>query len=290
MVVCQDLDLDVPRGQDEPFQEEGVVAERAGRDPARGNQGGLEVLGPFHDVHALAAAAGRGLDQQREADAGRGLDQLRVRHAGFGDARDHRDPVAGDVVLGTDLVAHDIKRFDAGADERDAGLFQGAGEVDVLAEEPVARVHGLGPGILAGLDDGLDLQVALGGGNRADPDGDVGLAHVPGAGVGVGIDGDRTDAEVAQGPDDAAGDLAAVGDKHGAEQRLGGGKRSESTKKESWLAHIRKRPKESPAAGCGRRRRAPVPGRCGCPRGRSRRHPRGGRWSSRGCPGPRTAG
>ncbi len=185
--------------QDEPFQEEGVVAEGAGRDPAGGGQGGRQLLGALDDVHALAAAAGGGLDQQREADAGRGLDQLRVRHARLGDARDHGDAVAGDVVLGADLVAHDVEGFDAGADERDPGLLQGAGEVDVLAQEAVARVHGLGAGVAAGLDDGLDLQVALGRGGGADPHGDVGFAHVPGAGVGVGVDGDRTDAEARAG-------------------------------------------------------------------------------------------
>ena len=190
VVVRQDLDLDVPRGEHEPFQEQGVVTEGAGGDPAGGGQGGLEVLGAFDDVHALAAAAGGGLDQERVPDAGRCLDELRVSHPGFGDARDHRDAVAGDVVFGADLVAHDVEGFDAGADERDAGLFQGAGEVDVLAQEAVAGVHGLSTRVAAGLDDGLDLQVALGGGRRADPDGDVGLPHVPGAGVGVGIHGD----------------------------------------------------------------------------------------------------
>ncbi len=177
--------------------------------------------GAFHDVHALAAAAGGGLDQQREADAGRGLDQLRVRHAGFGDARDHGDAVAGDVVLGADLVAHHVEGFDAGADERDPGFLQRTGEVDVLAEEAVAGVHGFGAGVAAGLEDGFDLEVALGCGRGADPDGDVGLAHVAGSGVGVGIDRHRTDAQGAQRPDHAAGDLAAVGDEHGAEEGLG---------------------------------------------------------------------
>ena len=137
---------------------------------------------------------------------------------GFGDARDHGNAVAGDVVLGADLVAHDVEGFDAGADEGDARRFQGAGEVDVLAQEAVAGVHGLGAGVAAGLDDRLDLQVALGRGGGADPHGDVGFAHVPGAGVGVGVDGDRADAQGAQGADDAAGDLAAVGDEDGAEE------------------------------------------------------------------------
>src|SRR6476469_6949155 len=125
VVVREDLHLDVPRGGDEPFQEQRVVAEGAGGDPAGRGQGGLQVLGTFDNVHALPAAAGGGLDQERVADAGRGLDELRVAHDGFGDARDHGDAVAGDVVLGADLVAHDVEGFDAGADERDAGLLQG---------------------------------------------------------------------------------------------------------------------------------------------------------------------
>jgi len=40
----------------------------------------------------------------------------------------------------------------------------------------------------------------------------VGLAHMQGVAVGVGIDGDGGDAELFRRPDDAAGDLAAIGD------------------------------------------------------------------------------
>ncbi len=76
VVVSQDLHFDVPRGEHEPFQEEGVVAEGAGCDPAGGGQRGFQFLGALHDVHALAAAAGGGFDQEREADPGGGLDQL----------------------------------------------------------------------------------------------------------------------------------------------------------------------------------------------------------------------
>jgi hypothetical protein len=72
-------------------------------------------------------------------------------------------------------------------------------------------VHGLRAGRLRGGDDGVGGEVAL------DPDGLVGLADVAGARVGVGVDGDRPDAEVGEGPAHSDGDLAAVGDQHSGE-------------------------------------------------------------------------
>ncbi len=194
------------------------------------------------------------------------------------------------MVLGPDLVPHDVQGFDAGADEGDACGFERAGKVDVLAEEAVAGVYGLGAGVAAGPDDGTDVQVAFRGGCRADPHGTVGFAHVPGAGIGIAVDGHGRDAERTQGADHAAGDLPAVGHEDRLEQRLMlragwyGGRRNGHDGLTSGTGRRR-----SPAAGCGRRRRAPIPGRCGCQRGRSRRRPRGGRWNSTGCPGPRTA-
>jgi hypothetical protein len=87
-----------------------------------------EVFGPFHHVHALAAAAGGGFDEQREADVLGGGGQLLVAQAGFGDARDHGDAVSDHVVLGTDLVSHHVDGLHVRADEGDAGGFKGAGE------------------------------------------------------------------------------------------------------------------------------------------------------------------
>ncbi len=40
----------------------------------------------------------------------------------------------------------------------------------------------------------------------------VGLLHVQGVAVGVGVDGDRLDAQLGAGADDAHGDFATVGD------------------------------------------------------------------------------
>ena len=70
----------------------------------------------------------------------------------------------------------------------------------------------LRPRALGGVEDGFRPQVALAGRGRADMDGLVGHLDMQRLGVRVGIDRDRADAEQAGGADDAAGDLAAVGD------------------------------------------------------------------------------
>ena len=86
------------------------------------------------------------------------------------------------------------------------------GERLALREEPVARMHRLGAGLLAGLDDLLDDQIRLR--RRRRPDGHrlVRHLHVQRVAVGLRVDRHRADAELARAFDDAAGDLAAVGD------------------------------------------------------------------------------
>ena len=66
--VGEHLHLDMARPLDQPLEQHPVVAERGlGLAPA-GGQRVEEVLGIVDPAHALAAAAGHGLDQQREAD------------------------------------------------------------------------------------------------------------------------------------------------------------------------------------------------------------------------------
>ncbi len=71
VAIEQDLDLDVARADDEVFEDEPVVVEGGCRlASGRGDRVG-ERLGATDRAHALAAAAGRGLDQQRKADRAR---------------------------------------------------------------------------------------------------------------------------------------------------------------------------------------------------------------------------
>ena len=61
------------------------------------------------------------------------------------------------------------------------------------------------------------VEIGLPGRGGADQHRLVGLAHVQGVGVGLGIDGDGAQAHAAGGAEHAAGDLAAIGDQDGFE-------------------------------------------------------------------------
>jgi hypothetical protein len=106
---------------------------------------------------------------------------------GFVPARDGADLGLASQLLGGDLVAHGRDAVVLGADEGDAFFLHAPGEVLVLAEEAVARVHGLRAGALAGGDDLVGHQIALAAGRRADADRLVGQFHMAGVAVGLGV-------------------------------------------------------------------------------------------------------
>jgi len=211
--VGQHLDLDVPRAGDQPLDEQRVIAERAPRLAASGGDGSLEVLGPVHLVHALAAAARAGLEQHRVADLSDGRDQLGVGEPGAVGAGDDRHAGLGDGLLGADLVAHGLDGRGGRTDERDPRGGARCGERGVLGEEAVSGVDRLGAGGAGSVEHVVDREVA------ADADGDVGGDDVRRARVGVGVDGDAADTEPAQRAQHAHGDLPAVGDEHGGEHQ-----------------------------------------------------------------------
>ena len=76
----------------------------------------------------------------------------------------------------------------------------------------------LGAGTPRRLEQPLDDEIALGGGWRADEVRLVGDAGVQSAAVGLGVDGNRPDAELAERAEDAHGDLAPVRHEHARER------------------------------------------------------------------------
>jgi len=229
--IGEDLHLDVPGGGEVALQEQRIVAEaRRGLAP-----GGRERVGEMNrvldHVHALAAATRRGLDEQGIADLRCRGDEVGVGEAGAGDPRHGRHGAFGDGEFGGDLVAHGPDRVGARPDEHDPRVGARLREGGVLGEEPVARVDRLCACRPGRVQHGVDAQVALRCGGGTEADGDVGERDMTGTGVGVAVDGDGADPEPAQRGDDAAGDLAAVGDEDGVEHRV------------LWhLTHIRKTP------------------------------------------------
>ena len=80
--VAEHLDLDVARPEDRLLEVDGVVAEGALGLALRALVGGHELLLVVDEAHALAAAAGRGLEHDREADLLRALERrLRRRES-----------------------------------------------------------------------------------------------------------------------------------------------------------------------------------------------------------------
>ena len=99
------------------------------------------------------------------------------------------------------------------ADERQPGVARRPrAKLGVLGEEAVAGMDGVGAARARGVEQRLDVQIALARRRRADRDRLVGEPHVRRVGVGLGVDRDGRDAHRAAGADDAHGDLAAVGD------------------------------------------------------------------------------
>ena len=71
VAVEQDLDLDVPGALEEPLEDEPVVVEGGLRLASGGGEFGREAVGEADGAHALATAAGRRLDQQRDSRSAR---------------------------------------------------------------------------------------------------------------------------------------------------------------------------------------------------------------------------
>ena len=174
----------------------------------------------MRDPHALAAAAGGGLDHHRIADLVGDLHRVLVVLDDAEIARHGRDVGLGGRLLGFDLVAHRGDRAGVGADEDDAGLGQRPREGLALGQEAVAGMHRLGAGLAAGLDDLVDHQIAFGRRRRPDQHGLVGHLDMQRVAVGFGIDRDGLDPHAARGLDDPAGDLAAIGDQNSFEHVL----------------------------------------------------------------------
>ncbi|MPL82810.1 hypothetical protein SDC9_28759 [bioreactor metagenome] len=212
VLVAEHLDLDVARLGHELLDEDAVVAEARRGLVLRAFKAFAGFLLVPGDAHALAAAAGRSLDHHRIADLVRDLH----RFLGVGDqphvARNRRDARFLGQLLRGDLVAHRLDRGRRRPDEDDAFLLQRLGELHVLGQEAVARMHRLGAGLADRVHDLVDHDIGLVRRRRADMHRLVSHLHVQRVRIGVGIDGDRLDPHLARRLDHAAGDLAAVCD------------------------------------------------------------------------------
>jgi len=113
--------------------------------------------------------------------------------------------------FGGDFVAHGGDGVVLRADEDQPFFLDAAGELLVFGQETVARVNGLGSRGLGRGNDFVGDQVALAAGGRPEQHGLVGQTDMAGFTIRLGVHRDGGDAHLPRGSDDAAGDLAAVG-------------------------------------------------------------------------------
>ncbi len=142
VLVAEQLHFDVTGAGDVFFQENIGDAEGGAGLAAGLVERIVELVGAGGDAHAASAAAHRRLDHHREAQLRRQLMGLLVGLDGRAAGQDRHVGLLSDVA-GHDLVAELFEDLDARADEDDAGLFAGAGEVGVLGQKAVARMNGI---------------------------------------------------------------------------------------------------------------------------------------------------
>lgn len=198
------------RAQHELLKINIAVAESSLRLVLGGHELRFEVGGIMHFAHALAAAAGRRLD---ENGVSHGLGERTRLFDGFDDAvgtGNGGDAAMLHGVARGGFVAHRIDAVGRRADEDDAVVGARTGEVGILGEEAVSGMDRLCARVDRGRDDGRHDQVALVGGSRTDADLLVGIAHRIRVGVLSGVHRNGLDAHFLAGAHDAQGNLAAI--------------------------------------------------------------------------------
>jgi hypothetical protein len=222
--VGEDLELDVAGLLDVFFEINRAVAEGffglVAGDVVFLREGDVVV----RDAHAAAAAAGDGFDDDRIADLAGDLDGLGLGGDWSVGAGDGGDLGFFDGILGDRFVAHHLDRLRLGADELDVTGLALGGEFGVFGKEAVARVDGVDVGDLGGGDDAVRAEIGIRTFGAADANGFVGKLHVKRLGIGLGVNSEGLDAELATGANDSESDFAAVGDEdlldHGSKNEL----------------------------------------------------------------------
>jgi hypothetical protein len=103
-------------------------------------------------------------------------------------------------------------------DEDKTGPGAGLRERGVLREKAVAGMDGVRARELCGRQQGIDIQITVLCWRRPDADSLIGLPPMQRIGIRIAVDRDRAIAESSGRADDAAGDLAAIGDQDFAER------------------------------------------------------------------------
>ena len=223
--VAEQLHLDVARRPDLALQVDRAIAECGQRLRRSGRQRGRQVLGATSTRRMprppppAAALTSNGKPTASAAATTAAASSGRSTAAGSNVPGTTGTPASSRRPARRELVAEGGDRVGRRADEGEPGVDHRPRERRALRQEAVAGVDRLGARRERRLDDRVGAQVALRRRRRTQPHRGVGRPDMGRIGVGVGVDRDGLDAQLATGADDAEGDLAAVGDEDPRERR-----------------------------------------------------------------------
>ncbi len=215
--IAEQLNLDVTGPWEQALEIDSRITEGRARLGAGSAERAEQPARILDDAHALAAAAGDGLDHQRVADICGDCSELllsRVRPQGCLRSRHDRHPRAHGSAPRFGLAPHHLDRPGSRPDERQPRIDAGPGKRRILGEEAVPGMNGISVRAPCRVENGADVQVAPHRLVGSDVLRTIGLHHVPGGTVAVRVDGDGGKAHFTARADHPHGNLAAIGDEH----------------------------------------------------------------------------
>ena len=135
------------------------------------------------NLHAAAAAAGSGLEDDRKANLARQSFGFFVGANAAVRPRHGRDAKFNGGAFGGDLVAHQADVLGPRTDKLHVVVGENFGKARILGEKAVARMNSIGAGDLAGREQSRNVEIAVLGGRRADADALVGEPHMHGVSI-----------------------------------------------------------------------------------------------------------
>ena len=219
MRVGHHLDLDVPRILDVLLDVDRTVAKPGLALALSGLEQTLGLRRLVHDLETTTTTTGRSLERNRPAVLLAQLDDADGVRDLLGRARHDRHTGIGHQDARVDLRTHRVDGARRRADPDQASLLNRSRKRRALGQKAVARMDRLRTRALGCVDQLGDIEVALARRGGAKQHGLVGVAHVRCTSIGLGVDGDRLDAELAAGTKDADGNLATVGNQDAIKRR-----------------------------------------------------------------------
>ena len=170
LAVAEDLDLDVAGPLEMAFEIDLRAAEERGRLVLRYRQHPGELGAVAGHLHAAAAAARAGLDQDGIADrAGGGFGRCEIADAAR--ARDGRDPELADGLFCRHLVPHQPDVLGRRTDKGEPVVRDRGGEVGVFGQKAEPGMDRVGAGDRRRGEDRRHVQIAVARRRWADADG-----------------------------------------------------------------------------------------------------------------------